>query len=409
MSTVSTSVAKPPVALVLLRRAAITLAALIVLAALFWVPWHALFGPAAQWPTAVTVTGTVVFAVAFLSFPVLIVRGHRRGSDAAARIADTMLGVVWLLFAWAVLTHLLRLVLALSGVDNPLRGRIVALALAGIVVVLVVYGVAEAMRLPRIRQVDVTLPRLGAAFDGLRLVMITDTHFGPIDRTAWGERVIAAVNELEPDVVVHDGDLADGTVEQRAGQVAALGEVAAEQRFYVSGNHEYFSGAQSWLDHMDTLGWTGLHNQHRVLERDGQRLVFAGVDDATAAASGEPGHGQNLAAALHGTAPGDPIVLLAHQPSQIGHAVAAQVDLQLSGHTHGGQIWPFHLLVRAQQRALQGLTRHGEHTQLYTSRGTGFWGPPLRVFAPSEITMLTLRAGTADRARPDQPGRLHAG
>jgi predicted MPP superfamily phosphohydrolase len=144
---------------------------------------------------------------------------------------------------------------------------------------------------------------------------------------------------------------------------------------------------------MRELGWEALHNRHLVLERDGARLILAGVDDRTAKSSGRHGHGADHGAALAGADPDLPVLLLAHQPKQIDAAVAHGVDLQISGHTHGGQIWPFHYLVRLDQPTLQGLTLHGERTQLYTSRGTGFWGPPLRVFAPSEISLLTLRAG----------------
>jgi predicted MPP superfamily phosphohydrolase len=195
-------------------------------------------------------------------------------------------------------------------------------------------------------------------------------------------------------VICHTGDIADGSPSRRREQAAPLGTLRAGlARVYVTGNHEYFSEAQNWLDHMATLGWEPLHNRHLVVERGGDRLVLAGVDDRTAASSGHPGHRADLAAALAGTDPDLPVVLLAHQPQQIPAAVRAGVDLQLSGHTHGGQIWPFHYLVRTDQPALQGLTRFSERTQLYTSRGTGFWGPPLRIFAPSEISLLTLRAG----------------
>jgi predicted MPP superfamily phosphohydrolase len=206
--------------------------------------------------------------------------------------------------------------------------------------------------------------------------------------------VVAAVNQLDADLVCHTGDIADGSVGQRRAQAAPLGDVRARlARTYVTGNHEYLGEAQGWLDHMRELGWEPLHNRHIVVERDGARLVVAGVDDATAASSGRPGHRADHAAALDGTDPALPVLLLAHQPKQIDGAVAHGVDLQISGHTHGGQIWPFHYLVRLDQPAVRGLSRHGARTQLYTSRGTGFWGPPLRIFAPSEITVLTLRAG----------------
>ncbi len=175
-----------------------------------------------------------------------------------------------------------------------------------------------------------------------------------------------------------------------------MGDVRASlARTYVTGNHEYFGEADGWLGHLRELGWQPLHNEHLVVERDGAQLVIAGVDDRTAASSGRPGHRQDHVAALLGADRDLPVLLLAHQPQQVSAAVAHDIDLQLSGHTHGGQIWPFHYLVRTDQPTVQGLTRHGTRTQLYTSRGTGFWGPPLRIFAPSEITLITLRAGTA--------------
>jgi predicted MPP superfamily phosphohydrolase len=204
--------------------------------------------------------------------------------------------------------------------------------------------------------------------------------------------VVDRVNELDADVVCHVGDIADGTVAVREAQARPLTSVRARlARVYVTGNHEYFSEAQGWLDYIDGVGWDALHNRHIVIERDGDELVIAGVDDATAQGSGMAGHGANLEAALEDTDARLPVLLLAHQPKQVAAAVAAGVDLQISGHTHGGQIWPFNFLVRLDQPVVQGLSRHGERTQLYTSRGTGFWGPPFRVFAPSEITLLTLR------------------
>jgi uncharacterized protein len=229
-------------------------------------------------------------------------------------------------------------------------------------------------------------------------VLLTDTHYGPIDRARWSRRVTEVVNTLEPDIVCHTGDIADGSVRQRREQAAPLGAIRARlARAYVTGNHEYFGEAQGWLDHMAELGWDALHNRHLVVRRGDDRLVVAGVDDATAVHSGRPGHKADIAVALAGADPTLPVLLLAHQPKQIDQAVAAGVDIQISGHTHGGQIWPFHLLVKLDQPSVQGLSRHGARTQLYTSRGTGFWGPPLRVFAPSEITLLTLRA-SSDRA-----------
>jgi hypothetical protein len=376
-----------------LRRIRIAVVLAVVLLLLFGVPWQVIVATA-QWPAPVTLIGTIVFALALVSFPVAMTFGHARSHiDGLARYGDTTLGVIWVFFTWSVFGDVARLILTLAGVPNPERSRIVALAVLVVAIVLVVWGNVEAMRLPRTKTVDVVIPRLGPALDGLRVAVLADTHFGPIDRRGWSVRVAAAVNELAADVVCHVGDLADGTVAQRAEQVAPMGDVrATTAKLYITGNHEYFSEAQEWLDHMAGLGWDPLHNRHHIVTRGADQVVFAGVDDRTAAGSGQVGHGADLPAALTDVDPDTPVVLLAHQPKFLTLATDAGVDLQIAGHTHGGQIWPFHLLVRLDQKHLHGLSRHGERTQLYVSRGSGFWGPPLRVFAPSEITLLVLRS-----------------
>jgi predicted MPP superfamily phosphohydrolase len=357
-----------------------------ILGLLFGLPWWTLLFAQADWPAAVRVGGSVFFGVWLASFPVLMYVGHgSRRLDWAARLGDTTLGIIWVLFTWALIGNVFRLGLDLAGVADPLRSRVVAIGVLAVALVLCLWGYAEAMRVPRVRRVEVTIPRLGEGFDGTKVVILTDTHYGPINRARWMARVAEAVNALEPDIVCHTGDIADGSVAQRREQAAPLAAIRARlARTYVTGNHEYFGQAQAWVDHMRELGWEAMENRHLVLSNRGDQLVVAGVDDATASSS-------DLKKALSGVDPELPVLLLAHQPKQVGHAVASGVDIQISGHTHGGQIWPFHLLVKLDQPALQGLTRHGERTQLYTSRGAGFWGPPLRIFAPSEISLLILR------------------
>ncbi|MGY0488070.1 metallophosphoesterase [Streptomyces sp. WG-D5] len=357
--------------------------------------WVLLYG-GQHWPLPVTVTGTALFAAGLVTMPLAMTRGHgRRQRDRAAIVGDSLLGGSWVLFTWSVLLGvLLRLALAVAGIgDGQDRARLVTWAVLGVTAVLLGWGYAEARRVPRVRRLDVQLPRLGAGLDGTRVVLITDTHYGPLDRARWSARMCETVNTLEADLVCHTGDIADGTAERRRAQATPLGTVrATHARVYVTGNHEYYSEAQGWVDLMDELGWEPLRNRHVLLERGGDTLVVAGVDDVTAESSGLAGHGASLDGALDGADPGLPVLLLAHQPKFVDRAAAHGVDLQLSGHTHGGQIWPFHHLVRLDQPALAGLTHHGPRTLLYTSRGAGFWGPPFRVFAPSEITLLTLRS-----------------
>ncbi|ORB31002.1 metallophosphoesterase [Mycolicibacterium parafortuitum] len=377
------------------RRWLRTLIVLTVMALLFGVPWWTLVMGGSAWPAGVVVAGTVLFAAGFVALPASMLLGHGRQRDWAAVAGDVLLGVAWVLFVWSVFGQLLGVALWAAGVADPARSRIVAVTTLVVGVAMLAWGHFEAMRVPRIRRLDVMLPRLGRGLDGLRVAVITDTHYGPIDRSRWSAAVVERVNGLDADIVCHVGDIADGTTDIRDAQAAPLASVrAAKARVYVTGNHEYFSEAQGWLDYMDRIGWDALHNRHITVERGGDRLVVAGIDDETAAGSGVRGHGADLDTALAGADPGLPVLLLAHQPKQVAHAVRAGVDLQLSGHTHGGQIWPFNFLVRLEQPVVQGLSRHGERTQLYTSRGTGFWGPPFRVFAPSEITLLTLRSGS---------------
>jgi predicted MPP superfamily phosphohydrolase len=363
---------------------------------LLWaVPCWVLLHAGQHWPLPVTLGGTALCLLGLVVMPLAMGRGHgRRQQDRAAIVGDVLLGASWVLFTWSVLFGvLLRPALAVADVgDGQDRARVVSGAVLGMTAVLLAWGYAEARRVPRVRRLDVRLPRLGAGLDGTRVVLVTDTHYGPLDRARWSARVCERINTLEADLVCHTGDIADGTAERRRAQAAPLATVRATRaRVYVTGNHEYYSEAQGWVDLMDELGWEPLRNRHLLLERGGDTLVVAGVDDVTAGSSGLAGHGAHLAGALEGADPDLPVLLLAHQPKFVERAAAGGVDLQLSGHTHGGQIWPFHHLVRIDQPALAGLSRHGARTLLYTSRGTGFWGPPFRVLAPSEITLLVLR------------------
>ncbi|MEU1548130.1 metallophosphoesterase [Nocardia sp. NPDC005745] len=364
-------------------------------AVLFLLPWWTVVAAPTAESGPLFWLGSALFLLGFVGLPASMFLGHGPAqSDAASIVGDTLLGVMWVLFSWSVLGNLARAGLTVAGVADPARSRIVAVGVLAAATVLVVWGVVEARRVPRVRTLEVSIPGLGPALDGLRMVVVTDTHYAALDRLRWSERVVEVVNAQRPDIACHAGDLADGSVAKRHAQVDPLGKVEAELgRFYITGNHEYFGDAQGWIDHMTSLGWQPLHNRHEIVRRGGDQLVIAGIDDPTGIAL--PGHGPDLPAALAGADPDAPVVLLAHQPKQIAEAAAAGVALQISGHTHGGQIWPFHYLVRLDQPVVAGLSRHGERTQLYTSRGTGFWGPQLRVFAPSEITVLILRSEPA--------------
>ncbi|MEU0874908.1 metallophosphoesterase [Nocardia brasiliensis] len=364
-------------------------------AVLFLLPWWTLVAAPSTGAGPLFWLGTALFGLGFAVLPAAMFLGHGPAqSDAASIVGDTLLGAMWVVFSWSVLGNVAGLALAVGGMSDPARSRVVAAGVFVIATALVAWGVFEARRVPRVRTVEVPIRGLGPGLDGLRLVVVTDTHFAALDRLRWSEKVVDVVNAQRPDIACHAGDLADGSVAKRHPQVDPLGKVDAPLgRFYITGNHEYFGDAQGWIEHMTSIGWQPLHNQHETVTRGGDRLVIAGIDDPTGV--GLPGHGPDLRTALAGADRTVPVVLLAHQPKQITDTAAAGIDLQISGHTHGGQIWPFHYLVRLDQPVVAGLSRHGANTQLYTSRGTGFWGPQLRVFAPSEITVLVLRTAPA--------------
>jgi uncharacterized protein len=310
------------------------------------------------------------------------------------------MGLMLLLTAFFFASDLLRwgyqLVAWISG--HPLRaeqrlllGRVQAIAVLGAAAVATAVSIVVALGTPTVRRLEVTLPGLPARLDGLRIAQLTDLHLGAILGRPWLEGVVDQVNELAPDVVAITGDLVDGRVARLRPVVEPLRRLRAPQgSFFVTGNHEYYSGVLEWMDELPRLGLRVLHNQRaRIGGLEGFDL--AGIDDASAAGMGIPGHGADLPAALSGRRPGDALVLLAHQPKAVLEARAAGVGLQLSGHTHGGQIWPWRYLVKLQQPVVRGLSRFGD-TLVYVSDGTGFWGPPMRLGTRAEITLITLRA-----------------
>ncbi|RBY88830.1 metallophosphoesterase [Blastococcus sp. TF02A-26] len=245
---------------------------------------------------------------------------------------------------------------------------------------------------PVVRRVPITLQRLDPALDGLRIVTFSDGHLSATYGGRRFERLVEIVNEQRPDVVAIVGDLVDGDVDELAGDAAPLADLVSEQGvFFVTGNHEYFVDTTAWLRHLPTLGVEVLRNERVPIRRGTASFDLAGIDDRTAADSGLAGHGADLDAALDGRDDAVPVVLLAHQPVQVDQARAAGVDLQLSGHTHGGQLWPFDYAIRLDQPATEGLSRHGD-TQLYVTSGAGYWGPPMRIGARPEVTVVELRA-----------------
>jgi hypothetical protein len=245
-------------------------------------------------------------------------------------------------------------------------------------------GMLASLRGPHVRRIDIPIEGLDPALDGMRIVQITDLHVGPTLGRRYVRRVVHMANELAPDLVALTGDLVDGPPARLARHIAPLAELRPTGRvFFVPGNHEYYSGAQPWLEHFHALGFRVLLNAHETLSVRGARLVVGGVIDP---AGGEPK--PELAAAKGERAALR--LLLAHNPKLAPLAQAAGFDLQLSGHTHAGQFFPWTLAVHLVHAPhVAGLSRNGR-MQVYVSAGTGTWGPPVRFGSEPELTLIRL-------------------
>ncbi|MGY1872349.1 MULTISPECIES: metallophosphoesterase [Nocardia] len=255
-----------------------------------------------------------------------------------------------------------------------------AVAAAATTVGLGAHGVLNG---PTVKHVTVPLAKLPRGADGFRIAVVSDVHLGPILGRGFAERVVRTVNDTQPDLIAVVGDLVDGSVEHLRSAVEPLASLRARHgAFFVTGNHEYFSGAEQWVEHVQELGMRLLANTRTELPG----FDLAGVNDVQGERTGQ---GPDFGKALGDRDRSRTAVLLAHQPVLIDDAVAHGVDLQLSGHTHGGQIWPGNYLAGLANPTVAGLERYGD-TQLYVSRGAGAWGPPVRVGAPSDITVVEL-------------------
>jgi predicted MPP superfamily phosphohydrolase len=297
---------------------------------------------------------------------------------------------------WLVGSVVRRLLRRRDGVPPDLERRralqllrVTGLAAAGLAAGATTLAHAQAVAVPEIDRVLLRIARLPRGLRGLRIAQISDLHVGPTIRGDTVAAIVAHVNALSPDLVVITGDLVDGFVAQLSAEVAALRDLRASLGcFFVTGNHEYYYRAHEWVEELRALGCTVLLNEHRVVERDGGRLLLAGVCDESGA-NHPDGHAQDLEGAIAAAPQVDARILLAHRPDCATRAAALGFDVQLSGHLHGGQFFPVTALLRATSRYVAGLYDVAG-MQLYVSRGAGYWGPSLRLGAPQEVTLFEL-------------------
>jgi predicted MPP superfamily phosphohydrolase len=317
-----------------------------------------------------------------------------------------LMGLMVLLLVTVAFSDLIRLAVALGRMVtshaqlNPARRLLFRRILGGTAGVSAAalggFAVTRALGPVIVNRVSVELARLPRQSHGTTIVQLTDMHIGVTIGRAFVEDIVRRTNALRPDIIAITGDLVDSSVPALRDTVAPLGELRSRHGVYfVTGNHEMYSGVEPWVAELSRLGIRVLRNE-RVSIGGPAGFDLAGVEDYSARHMGE--RGTDVAGALRGIDPSREVVLLAHQPRSVHEAARHGVGLQLSGHTHGGQIWPWGLFVRLQQPYRQGLYRHG-NTQIYVSQGTGYWGPPMRLGTHAEITHVTLHSPGEPRNR----------
>ncbi len=345
---------------------------------------------------------TLMYILPLSSF--FLLRFAEKWSDAFAWIAYTCLGLLSFLFI-VLLTRDVLLLLGINiqklisffsssqNIDTTKREFLLQMTNIGVIVtagMLTGYGVYQARKKPGIVNVEVPIKKLPQEFDGFTIVQISDVHAGLTIKRDWIETIVTEIKNLSPDLLAFTGDLADGSVLHLQNDVAPLADISAPYgKFFVTGNHEYYSGAEAWVKHAQNLGYDVLINEHRRIEKNGTHIILAGVTDYT---GGQffPHHKSNPKKALEGATVDTAKILLAHQPRSLYQTNDLDIDLVLMGHTHGGQFFPWNFAATIGQPFIKGLNKYND-TWAYVSKGTGYWGPPVRLGARSEITVIKLK------------------
>lgn len=341
----------------------------------------------------------------------LEVLGREKWSDKLAWVSYVSIGFLSFLFtllvirdvAWLI-TGAVQKLLAFFGGANELKAatddppdpgrrnmliQTMNLGIIGAAAGLTAYGVFEARRRPAIKEIDISIKDLPEALNGFRIVQITDIHAGLTIKRDYIETIVGMVNELRADVIAFTGDMADGSVAHLRNDVEPFSRMKSKYgTYFVTGNHEYYSGVEQWVEEAGRLGMKVLLNSHEVLKIGDSNILFAGVTDLSGGGFLES-HISSPAASIANAPRCDVRILLAHQPKSVHEASPLGFDLQISGHTHGGQFFPWNFAAALAQPYISGLHDH-KGTWIYVSIGTGYWGPPVRLGTRSEITVFTL-------------------
>jgi len=387
---------------------------IIVLSLMYgYIGWRLIVPAAFGFPVNLILWAIVAISLALPFLPVILRLRNTEGVwiDILAWAGYLSFGFFTLLFAFLLSKDIIMLLAAgihkliqiMSHSPDPISTAIetvnperrllltstLNLGILGVTGALTGYGMYQALRKPDIVEITVPIENLPDDLNGFKIVQITDIHVSHTIKRRFVQMVVDQVNELSPDLVALTGDLVDGSVEQLRDDVAPLADLKAPFGLYfITGNHEYYSGVKQWLAETARLGFTVLLNEHKIVERGAGRLLLAGVTDYSGGQFGCD-HVSDPLKAMAGAPDCHAKILLAHQPKSIFKAAEAGFDYVISGHTHGGQYFPYHFLAALTQPYISGFHKHNG-TNIYVSRGTGYWGPQIRIGAKSEITVHTL-------------------
>ena len=347
---------------------------------------------------------TAVFILSLLPIlPIILRMGGNESKliDKFSFVGYTSLGFFTLSFFIFVAKDLVFQLIALLGhiinEDNPFDNskrdfikRSINISMITLAGSATVYGFYSARKGPFIIKHDIYIKKLPDAFENFSIVQISDLHVGPTIKRPYVEDVLEKISRLNPDLIAVTGDLVDGSVKYLKSELQPLKDMIAPYgTFFVTGNHEYYSGVDQWLDETDRLGMKNLINSNELISKAGDQIAIAGITDLRAHQI-KPAHRSDPELALRSVPEDITKIVLAHQPNSIHSVHETGADLQLSGHTHGGQFWPFTYPVKMTHPYIAGLHDH-QGTQIYVNRGTGYWGPPLRIGVPAEITLIRLK------------------
>ncbi len=343
------------------------------------------------WPRKICTSLIIAIMVGEIIFAVNFVAAFIPESPILYMLLSALVGVTFILFIVALSYDLIISASRKVPLSLERRQAIKIIFDSSVLVGSIAYtwsGFIQGLKQPAVNDVIVQIDNFPV--NGFTIVQLSDLHIGHTIKADFLKEIVARTNAMHPDIVVITGDLVDVVAEKARKELAPLNDLNAPS-FFVTGNHEYYHGVESILELVESLGVLPLANKAIQIGSGDKSFNLVGINDLTGTRFGI--RAPDVETAYLNADTTKPTIVLSHQPKALPLLAQYRCDLMLSGHTHGGQIFPFGLLVMLDQPYLSGLYRHNAEQQIFVSRGTGYWGPPLRVFAPSEISRIVITKG----------------